>query len=137
MGKYLRTYKQYPAGTLFVAKNYTLWQRFWYWVRRKRKPYNFLYVLPTVADITISKLDLWLNDHFLFIPKKPYNKKEQKTLSILAASSKTTDDYFKIINIIRPNTVIDNKDLDQLKDSPYYTKYWLDEEPFQNVELHS
>lgn len=137
MGKYLRTYKQYPPGSLLVTKNYSLIKRFWYWIRRKRRPYNFLYILPTKADITISKLDLLLNDYFLFIPKKPYNKKEQRQLEILAGSCKTTEDYFAVINIIRPNTVDDNKDLDQLKDNLYYTKYWLDEEPFQNVELHS
>ena len=137
MGKYLRTYKQYPPGSLLVTKNYSLIERFWYWIRRKRRPYNFLYILPTKADITISKLDLLLNDYFLFIPKKPYNKKEQRQLEILASSCKTTEDYFAVINIIRPNTVDDNKDLDQLKDNLYYTKYWLDEEPFQNVELHS
>lgn len=137
MGKYLRTYKQYPPGTLLVTKNYGLLHRFWYWIRRKRRPYNFLYILPTKADITISKLDLLLNDYFLFIPKKLYNKKEQRQLEVLAGSCKTTEDYFAVINIVRPNTIDDNKDLDQLKDNPYYTKYWLDEEPFQNVELHS
>lgn len=137
MGKYLRTYKQYPPGSLLVTKNYSLLKRFWYWIRRKRRPYNFLYILPTAADLTLSKIDLLLNDYFLFVPKKPYNKKEQKQLEILAGSCKTTEDYFAVINIIRPNTIDDSKDLDQLKDNPYYTKYWLDEEPFQNVELHS
>lgn len=137
MGKYLRTYKQYPPGSLLVTKNYSLLKRFWYWLLRKRRPYNFLYILPTKADLTLSKFDLLFNDYFLFIPKKQYNKKEQKQLEILARSCKTTEDYFAVINIIRPNTVDDNKDLDQLKDNPYYTKYWLDEEPFQNVELHS
>lgn len=137
MGKYLRTYKQYPPGSLLVTKNYSLLKRFWYWIRRKRRPYNFLYILPTTADLTLSKIDLLFNDYFLFVPKKPYNKKEQKQLEILAGSCKTTEDYFAVINIIRPNTIDDSKNLDQLKDNPYYTKYWLDEEPFQNVELHS
>ena len=49
MGKYLRTYKQYPPGSLLVTKNYSLLKRFWYWIRRKRRPYNFLYILPTKA----------------------------------------------------------------------------------------
>lgn len=134
MGKYLKTYKLYPAGTIIACRNYSLWQRFKYWLKRKKMPLNYLYILPITAGITISKVDLLLKDFLLFIPKKTLNKREFNKLQTLVSNCKTTDDYFAVINIIRPNTIGEEDDIDSLQNNKYYTTKWLDEEPFQNVE---
>lgn len=134
MGKYLKTYKSYPAGTIIACRNYTLWQRFKYWLKRKKMPLNYLYILPMTAGITVSKVDLLLKDFLLFIPKKTLNKREFNKLQTLVSNCKTADDYFAVINIIRPNTVDEEEGIDSLQNSRYYTTKWLDEEPFQNVE---
>lgn len=134
MGKYLKTYKLYPAGTIIACRNYSLWQRFKYWLKRKKMPLNYLYILPMTAGITISKVDLLLKDFLLFIPKKTLNKREFNKLQTLVSNCKTTDDYFAVINIIRPNTITEGDGIDSLQNSKYYITKWLDEEPFQNVE---
>jgi len=104
MGKYLKTYKRYPAGTLVVSKKYNLWKRFVNWIKRKRREYNTLYVLPIESGIGLSKVELFINDYYLFIPLKPFNKREQKELRILVANCETVKDYMCAVNIIRPNT---------------------------------
>lgn len=86
------------------------------------------------AGITISKVDLLLKDFLLFIPKKTLNKREFNKLQTLVSNCKTTDDYFAVINIIRPNTITEGDGIDSLQNSKYYITKWLDEEPFQNVE---
>lgn len=134
MGKYLKTYKLYPAGTIIACRNYSLWQRFKYWLKRKKMPLNYLYILPMTAGITISKVDLLLKDFLLFIPKKTLNKREFNKLQTLVSNCKTTDDYFAVINIIRPNTITEGDGIDSLQNNKYYITKWLDEEPFQNVE---
>ena len=133
MSNHLKSYKQYPPGTLLVTKSYGLFERFWYWLKRKRRPYNVICILPSFAHISMSKYEMWVHDFFVFVPKKPYNKKEQKLLKELVAGCETARDYLTAINVVRPNTVDETADLDQLKNNPYYTKYWLDEEPFSNV----
>ena len=97
-------------------------------------PLNYLYILPMTAGITVSKVDLLIKDFLLFIPKKTLNKREFNKLQTLVSNCKTADDYFTVINIIRPNTVDEEEGIDSLQNSRYYITKWLDEEPFQNVE---
>ncbi len=136
MGKYLKTYKRYPAGTLVISKKYSLWKRFLSWIKKNRRAYNTLYVLPVESGIGLSKIELFVNDYYLFIPLKPYNKREQKELRILLASCESIEDYMCAINIIRPGTFDMNQSLDQLKDTKLYKKIYLDFEPFQEIQKH-
>lgn len=112
MGKYLKTYKRYPAGSLIITKKYSLWRRFVNFIKCKRREYNSIYILPIEAGLSLSKVELLINDYYIFIPKKPYTKKEIKQLQILIANCETTEDYMAALNIIRPGTLDTSKSLD-------------------------
>lgn len=133
MGKYLKSYKSYPAGTLVVTKKYSLWQRLKHWILKKRRVYNNLYVLPVKSGIALSKVELLINDYHLFIPIKPYTIKEMKKMDGIYPSCKTEKDFLTMLNIIRPGTVDVDKDLDQFRNNPFYKKIYLDYEPFQEI----
>lgn len=136
MGKYLKTYKRYPAGSLIITKKYSLWRRFVNFIKCKRREYNSIYILPIEAGLSLSKVELLINDYYIFIPKKPYTKKEIKQLQILIANCETTEDYMAALNIIRPGTLDTSKSLDQLKNNTEYIKIYLDSEPFQEFNKH-
>lgn len=137
MSKYLKSYKTYPAGTIIVAKKYSLWKRFTHWLLKKRRNYNFMVLMPSESKLLLSKLDLLLNDYTLYIPKKAYTKREKTKLEVLLNSSLTKEDALVAINAIRHNTVNSNEPLEQFKDNNNYTKVYLDDEPFQDLRNYN
>ena len=136
MGKYLKSYKAYPAGTLVISKTYGFWKRLWYWLKKKRREYNTLYILPTSTGVGLSKVELLLNDYYLFVPLKPYTRTEIKKLNTILKSCSTEKDYLTAINAIRPNTVDVDGSIEQFRTNKYYKKIYLDTEPFQEINKH-
>lgn len=132
MGKYLKSYKQYPAGTIVVIKKYSLWKRFVKWITKKRREYNTIFILPKKSGLGVSKVDLLINDYYLFIPYIPYNTKEIRKLQTLINSCSSIEDYLVTINAIRPDTV-NTECLDDLKYNSNFRKIYLDNEPFFEI----
>lgn len=136
MGKYLKSYKKYPAGSLLVSKKYSIWKRLWYAVTGKRKPYNDIFVLPKETYIGITKFEKFINDYHIFIPISNYRHSEITKLKKLLKSCKNVKDYLVAINEIRPGTIdIDN--LDNLRSNNNYYKIYIEQEPFQDVKYVS
>ena len=133
MGKYLKSYKKYPPGTLVVIKKQSLWQRFKNWITRKEKKFDNLYVLPTYAGISVSKVQLLLNDYLLFIPTKEYSKKELSKFNKIYPSCESIKDYLTMIEIIRPGTIEVDSPLEQFLSNKNYKLIYLDTEPFQDI----
>lgn len=125
MSRYLKSYKKYPAGTLVVAKKYSIISRLWYAITCKRRPYNSIYILPKNTYIGITKFDKFKNDYHLFIPKQEYKSHEIKMLNKLIKSCSSTEDYLTLINKIRPNTV-DETNLDSLRTNDNYYKIYIE-----------
>lgn len=133
MGKYLKSYIQYPAGTIIAVKKYSLWRRFINWLNKKRREYNGVFILSKRAGVGISKVDLMINDYCLFIPKVPLNDDEIKKLQVLLNSCSSIEDYLTSINIVRPN-IVDVSNLDNLKYNSNFVKKYLDNEPFFEID---
>lgn len=131
MGKYLKSYKKYPAGSLIVSKRYSFWKRFVWTFKKGSRPYNHIFILDKDSNICISKWEKFKNDYHVFLLKKPYSHKELTKLKALLKSCKTNADYLVAINIIRPNTVDEN--LDNIRYNDNYNKLYLEEEPFQDI----
>ena len=136
MGKYLKSYKKYPAGSLIVVKKYSLWKRFLWMFKKGRRPYNSLFILTKDSHIGLSKLDKFKYDYHLFLPIKPYTKKEIMLLKNLIKSCKDTKDYLTAINIVRPDS-IDTENLDNIRNNTNYKKIYLEQEPFQDINLNN
>lgn len=134
MGRYLRSYKKYPAGSLIVVKKYSLWKRFLWLFKKERKPYNSLFLLTKESCIGITKMNKFKYDYHLFIPIKPYTRKEIVLLRSLIKSCESIEDYLTAINIVRPDSV-DATNLDNLRNNTNYKKVYLEQEPFQDINI--
>lgn len=134
MGKYLKSYKKYPAGSLIVVKKYNLWKRFLWLFKKGRRPYNSLFILTKESCIGLSKINKFKYDYHLFIPIKPYTKKEILLLKSLMKSCESIEDYLTAINIVRPDSV-NTENLDDIRNNINYKKIYLEQEPFQDVNI--
>lgn len=132
MGRYLKSYKRYPAGSLIVSKRYSLFSRLKWIFKKGHKPYNHISILPKDSHIGLSKFDKLRYDYHIFIPKEPYKHTELVKLRNLLKSCSTTEDYLVAINIVRPGSV-DVTNLDNLRNNTLYRKIYLEQEPFQDV----
>lgn len=134
MGKYLKSYKKYPAGSLIVIKKYNLWKRFLWLFKKGRRPYNSLFILTKESCIGLSKINKFKYDYHLFIPVKPYTRKEILLLKSLMKSCESIEDYLTAINIVRPGSV-NTENLDDIRNNANYKKIYLEQEPFQDVNI--
>ena len=133
MGKYLKTFRVYPAGTIVLVKKYSFWKRLLKFLSGKKRSYNGLHVMLNDSKIKISKVDLLVNDYVLLVPKKPYTKEEKKLLHVFSKSCETAEDWLIAANAIRPNSIDEDiYNIDNINYTDYY-KLYLDSEPFQNV----
>lgn len=133
MGKYLKSYKKYPGGSLIVIKKYNMLQRLFWLFRKGRKPYNSLIVLDKPMHVGISKWNKFIYDYHIFVPKNPYRQHELKALQRLSKSCDSIKDYLIAINAIRPGT-IDTDCLDAIRNNQNYKKIYLEMEPFQDID---
>lgn len=132
MGRYLKSYKRYPAGSLVVSKRYSILGRLKWMFKRGHKPYNHIVVLLKDSHVGLSKFDKFRYDYHIFIPKEPYKHAELTKLKHLLKSCSTTEDYLIAINCVRPGS-IDTTNLDNLRNNTLYRKIYLEQEPFQDV----
>lgn len=132
MSKYLKSYKKYPAGSLVVSKRYGFWKRLWYVLIGKRKAYNHIYILPKDSYIGITKFNKFINDYHVFIPIKPYKKRELTMLRSLLDGCESVTDYLAALDTVRKGSV-DLDNLDNLRNNVNYHKVYLEQEPFQDV----
>ena len=136
MNNLLKSRKTYPAGTLILVKKYSLWNRFKHWICKKQRLYNGIKAIGSSRQLVVRNYDLIVNDYFLYIPKKRYTKKEEEKFHKLIHECETVNDYLTLVNIIRPDTVVVNGNLDQFKSNKYYTEVFLDGEKFDEVINH-
>lgn len=133
MGRYLKSYKKYPAGSLIVSKRYNLFQRLIWLFKKGHKPYNHIAVLPKESHIGITKFDKLRWDYHVFIPIVSFKPAEINRLRNMLKSCKTIEDYLTAIDAVRPG-LIDTTNLDNLRHNPNYKKIYLEQEPFQDVD---
>lgn len=122
-----KEFNNLPAGSIVLAKQYNLWERFYAWLKREPLKYNDAWVDPFGKSGFLFKDTLWMkHDVFTFIPKKNYSKKEMmKMFTDVLVPSIACDDPVETIlriNLIRPNT-FNGTTLEELLDNnKYYTK---------------
>ena len=120
-------FKNLPAGSIVLVKQYNLWDRFKAWITRKPLKYNDAWIDPFGCSGFLFKDTLWTKHNvFTFAPKRKYSKKEMlKVFETVLPEIIVTDDPVEAllkINLIRPNT-FDGATLEELLDNnKYYTK---------------
>lgn len=122
-----KKFNNLPAGSIVLAKQYNLWERFYAWLTKKPLKYNDAWVDPFGKSGFLFKDTLWMkHDVFTFTPKKNYSKKEMlKMFEQVLVPSITCDDPVEVllkINLIRPNTFKGTTLEELLDDNKYYTK---------------
>lgn len=110
------------AGSIIGWKEYSKLRRFWGKITGKDLPFNKWSVLPTDVElITLAGIDV-----IVYSPIRKYSRQELNKLdSIGGCDVNDLETLTIIINIVRPNTFVDNADLSKCK---YYKKINLDEE---------
>lgn len=130
---------KYKAGSILLWKRQCpLLKRLWYWILRKKRPYDKFSVLVENGDYL--KLASAKVDEYILEPKKTYSKEEIKKLNTLHDSIQTVEDLITAINAIRPNTVvegnIDSPDkLIQGLNKYYKVRHLLDEQEYTDYIL--
>lgn len=122
-----KEFNNLPAGSIVLAKQYNLWERFYAWLKREPLKYNDAWVDPFGKSGFLFKDTLWMkHDVFTFIPKKNYSKKEMmKMFTDVLVPSIACDDPVETIlriNLIRPNTFKGTTLEELLDNNKYYTK---------------
>lgn len=111
-----------PAGSVVLYKKYSLWDRMWAKIRGKQLPYNGILVDP-FGNSSFMFVRGWFYkyDIDVFIPKKPYSKKESTKL---LSSMKTLidDEVVFAINAVRPNTLVEGSLGEMFENNKYYNK---------------
>lgn len=116
-----------PAGSVVLAKSYTLWERFKAWFNKKDLPYNDGWIDPLGGSQFLYKNTCWVkHDVFTFVPKKKYSKKEMlKLFEVVLPAIITNNNPVEgllTINLVRPET-LKGKTLEELFDNnKYYVK---------------
>ena len=116
-----------PAGSVMLAKSYTLWERFKAWITKKNLPYNDGWIDPFGGCQFSYKNTMWTkHDVVAFAPKKQYSRKEMSKLFdiVLPAIIASNDpiEGLLTINLVRPDT-LKGKTLEELfDDNKYYNK---------------
>lgn len=130
---------KYKAGSILLwKKNCSLLKRLWYWIIRKKRPYDRFSILVENGDYL--KLADAKVDEYLLEPKKTYSKEEIKKLNTLCNSVQTVEDLITTINTIRPNTVVEGKidspdQLIQSLNKYYKIRHLLDEKEYSDYIL--
>lgn len=129
---------KYKAGSILLWREYNTIKKFWYWLRRKRLPYNRFTLMHESGDYL--KLAESKVDEYILEPKKIYSKDETKRLDALSRGVETLRDLVITINTIRPNTV-DEKECTKVDDllgnlTKYYkVRHLLDEKEYSDYIL--
>lgn len=116
-----------PAGSIVLAKQYDLWERFYAWLTKKPLKYNGAWVDPFGGSGFLFKNTLFTKyDVYTFAPKKKYSNKEKIALfeKVLSKTLLLDDpvEAILLINTIRPNT-FEGTTLEELLDNnKYYVK---------------
>lgn len=129
---------KYKAGSILLWKEYSLLRKVWYWLLRKKLPYNNFTVMSENGDYL--KLAGSKVNEYLLEPKKIYSKDEVRKLDTFIGSMDTVRDLVTVINKIRPNTIVDtdNIEVNDLFDklSKYYkVRHLLDEKEYSDYIL--
>ena len=86
------TFDNLPAGSIILAKHYSLWQRFKAWLKGKELQYNDAWIDLFGGSIFSFKDSFWKRwDVFTFTPIKKYNKAEGIKMFKLVLSDMSLD----------------------------------------------
>ena len=119
--------KNLPAGSIVVAKTYSIWKRMFAKIFNKKLKYNDVWIDPFGgASFLYEDTMFYKHDVFVFKPRKQYSRKERQQLfdevfpKLLTCSDPT--EALLLINLVRPDT-FKGTTLEELLDgNKYYNK---------------
>ena len=120
-------FKNLPAGSIVLVKQYNLWDRFKAWITKKPLKYNDAWIDPFGCSGFLFKDTLWTKHNVCtFTPRKKYSKKEmlrifEAVLPEIIVTDNPVEALLKI-NLIRPNTFTGVTLEQLLDDNKYYVK---------------
>ena len=120
-------FKNLPAGSIVLVKQYNLWDRFKAWITKKPLKYNDAWIAPFGCPGLLFKDTLWTKHNvFTFTPRKKYSKKEmiqifESVLPEIIVTDNPVEALLKI-NLVRPNTFTGVTLEQLLDDNKYYVK---------------